>query len=406
MSNDELTNILKIVLIVMLGILFFLIFVFAILKIREASQRNKKENLVTNNAKTGKGKGNMEYSKQSIFSFMKFDKIEDDMIIRKNGTKYLMVVECQGVNYDLMSGIEKNSVEQGFLQFLNTLKHPIQLYTQTRTVNLGSSIIKYKDRLKVIENRLVQKQLEYNNKVNSKQYTEEQLMKEKIEVVKEKNLYEYGRDIINNTEKMNLNKNILRRHYYIVISHIPEEINNPNIQKSEIRDIAFNELYTKCQSIIASLFVCGVQGKILNSNELAELLYMAYNRDDADIYQLEKALNARYDELYTTAQDVLDKRMKVLDQKIEEEAIIKANEKLQEAAEENEKEKAVRKKEEDLQALVDKMAKILIEENKELVGADIAKKAQKKIDEESEGKGGEEDEEKQIKTTRRKKATT
>ena len=127
MSNDELTNILKIVLIVMLGILFFLIFVFAILKIREASQRNKKENLVTNNAKTGKGKGNMEYSKQSIFSFMKFDKIEDDMIIRKNGTKYLMVVECQGVNYDLMSGIEKNSVEQGFLQFLNTLKHPIQL---------------------------------------------------------------------------------------------------------------------------------------------------------------------------------------------------------------------------------------------------------------------------------------
>lgn len=406
MSNDELTNFLKIILIAMIGVLFFLVLIFILLKIKEKSQKNKEVSLANENKEANRAKQTIEYNKQSIFSFMKFDKIEDDMIIRKNGTKYLMVVECQGINYDLMSGVEKNSVEQGFLQFLNTLKHPIQIYTQTRTVNLGSSLVKYKERLKTIENRLVSKQMEYNNKVNSKQYTEEQLMKERLEVVRERNLYEYGKDIINNTERMNLNKNILTRHYYIIISHIPEEVNNPNIEKSEIRDIAFNELYTKCQSIIASLFVCGVKGKILNSTELAELLYMAYNRDDADIYQLDKALNARYDELYTTAPDVLDKRMKILDQKIEEEAIRKANEKLQEAAEETEKEREVRKKEEDLQALVDKMAKMLIEENKEIIGSEIAEKAQEKIDKESQRKGGKDDEEKQTKTTRRKKATS
>lgn len=348
-------------------------------------------------------KGTIQYNKQSIFSFMKFDKIEDDMIITKKGTKYIMVIECQGINYDLMSGIEKNSIEQGFLQFLNTLKHPIQIYTQTRTVNLGSSISKYKERLKTVENRLVSKQMEYNTKANSKQYTEEQLSKEKLEVIKERNLYEYGKDIINNTEKMNLNKNILRRHYYIIVSHIPEEINDPNIAKSEIRDIAFNELYTKCQSIIASLAVCEVHGKILNSNELAELLYMAYNRDDADIYQLEKALNARYDELYVTAPDVLDQKIKLLDKKIEEEAIKEANEKLQEAAEETEKEKLARKKEADMQALIDKMAKMLIDDNKELVGADIAKKAKEKIDnKKNKRKEGDQDEETSTKTRRKK----
>ena len=43
-----------------------------------------------------------------------------------------MVVECQGINYDLMSQEEKVSVEEGFSQFLNTLKEPVQLYIQTR----------------------------------------------------------------------------------------------------------------------------------------------------------------------------------------------------------------------------------------------------------------------------------
>ena len=120
---------------------------------------------------------------------MKFDKIQDNMIITENEKKFIMVIECQGVNYDLMSGVEKASTEQGFLQFLNTLRFPVQIYVQTRTVNLGNSIIKYKDKLKQVENRLISKQLEYNSKVNSGQYTEKEMQNKRLEVVRERNLY-------------------------------------------------------------------------------------------------------------------------------------------------------------------------------------------------------------------------
>lgn len=407
MGNDKMTNLLMIILFIMIGVLVLLSVIYIVLKVKEKKRKAPREDSFSNNTnqeEISSERTAMEYSKKSIFSFMQFDKIEDSMIIRKNGTKYLMVIECPGINYDLMSGIEKNSIEQGFLQFLNTLKHPIQIYTQTRTVNLGSSLETYKSRLKSIEDRLVAKQMEYNGKVSSRQYTQEQLAQERIEVLRERNLYEYGKDIISNTERMNLNKNILRKHYYIIIAYTPEEVTNSNIEKSEIKDIAFNELYTKCQSAIASLGVCGIHGKVLNSTELAELLYMAYNRDDADIYQLQQALNAKYDELYVTAPDVLDKRMKVLDEKIEEEAIRTANEKLMEVVEEREKEREARKKEQEMQALIKKMAKILIDENEELVGTEIAEKAKEKIDKENKRKGGEENEEKQTKsTTRRKK---
>lgn len=409
MNNDQVTKLLTMILVIMVAVLFLLVIVYIVLKLRERKIRNsntnnqiKKDN--TGN-KTAKENGQVTYNKQSIFSFMNFDKIEDDMIIRKNGTKFVMIIECQGINYDLMSGVEKNSIEQGFLQFLNTLRHPIQIYTQTRTVNLGSSIVTYKERLKEVENRLVTRQMEYNSKVNSNEISDVELAKLQRELVKERNLYEYGKDIINSTERMNLNKNILRRHYYIVISYTPEEINNQTYGKEEIRDMAFNELYTKCQSAIASLSVCGINSKILNSNELAELLYMAYNRDEADIYQLEKALDARYDELYVTAPDVFEKRIKELDKKIEEEAIRKANEKLLEVAEESEKQRKARKKEEDMQNLIDKMAKIMLDENKDFVGEKVAEKAKKKIEEENKGKGGKKDEEKPKATTRRKKTT-
>ena len=59
----------------------------------------------------------------------------------------VMVVQCQGINYDLMSSIEKVGVEQGFIQFLNTLTRPIQIYIQSRKVNLEESIENYKKRV-------------------------------------------------------------------------------------------------------------------------------------------------------------------------------------------------------------------------------------------------------------------
>ena len=99
--------------------------------------------------------------------------------------------------------------------------------------------------------------------------------------------------------------------------------------------------------------------------------------------------------------------MKELDLKIEQDAIKKANETIYDVIEESEKQRKVRQKEAELDALIDQMAKALIEENKRSVGADVAEAAIEKIDNDSKKKktkekeGGEEDG-KKTKTTRRK----
>lgn len=403
MSNDEITGLLSIVLIVMICILIALIIVYIILRHKTKPRDINKETMISSNTNSGKNDTakniSNSYNKQSIFSFMEFDKIEDNMIVRKNGNKFLMVIECQGVNYDLMSGLEKNSVEQGFLQFLNTLRYPVQIYVQTRTVNLESGIIKYKERINEIKDRLLKKRMEFARQ-EAMGTSPEEMNKVKLELTREQNLYEYGVDLVNNTERMSLNKNILRKHYYVIIDYTPEDINTNNYGKDEIRSMAFSELYTKAQSIISSLSVCGVNGKILDSKELAELLYIAYNRDEAEVYDLDKALNAGYDELYSTAQNVLEKRMKEIDAKIQEDANKIANEKLVEAIGDREEERKVKQKEEEMDDLIRQMAKLIIQENEEMVGKDLADRAKAKIDnEEKEEKLNE----KKQKTTRRTK---
>ena len=95
--------------------------------------------------------------------------------------------------------------------------------------------------------------------------------------------------------------------------------------------MCFNELYTRAQALISSLATAEVYGRILDSEELAELLYFAYNRDDAEVLNLKRALDAEYDSLYSTAPDIMQKKIAKLEQEIEDEAVTLATESMLEA---------------------------------------------------------------------------
>ncbi len=372
-------NTITMILIAVLLVMFLLLGILCILYFKSRNQKTDNTQKTSNTVSAAKT--TKSYTVESVFDFMEFDKIEDNMIITKKGTKYVMVVECQGVNYDLMSEVEKNAVEEGFIQFLNTLRHPVQIYTQTRTINLENSIQTYRSKVQEIESQLEKEKLQYDKMVNSGNYTDEEIKAAFYELTKTTNLYEYGKDIIYTTEKMSLNKNVLNQKYYVVIPYYPEELGENNFDRQEITNLAFSELYTRAQSIIRTLGVCGVNGRVLNSNDLVDLLYVAYNRDDAEVYGVDKAIEAGYDELYSTAPDVVDKKMKALNEQIEKEAFDKANQKVIEAK--SEKEQALERKQESMEDLIDQMAKMIIAQNKNIVGKDIAENAIEKVNQDT-----------------------
>jgi len=403
MNINSLTQILTILLVVMIFILMILSIIFLVLKSKENKKKNTKEISKEENKNKDKTKlkaGNTEYNKQSIMDFMEFDKVEDNMIVQKDGKRFLMVVECQGVNYDLMSRVEKVAVEEGFQQFLNTLRHPIQIYIQTRTVNLENTISVYKDRVKEVEDKYRNMTLRYNQMRESEAYSKEDMDKYYFEITKQRNLLEYGKDIIANTEKMSLNKNVLNKKYYIIIPYFSEESTDEKYAKDEISSMAFSELYGKAQAIIRALASCSVGGKILTSKELVDLLYVAYNRDEAERFGIEKAMLAGYDELYSTSQDVFEKKIKVLDEEIKDKAIDLANETIMKVK--SRPQKIADDKQSKFEELVKKMAEVVINDNKEYLGQDVAESAIEELEKMVE-EGGKEENEKEKRTTRTRK---
>ena len=306
-----------------MGILVLLVFFYIyLLRPKVEKQKNNEQSIVEE--KTTQKKVEQNYGKfktgalstESILDFMEFDEIVDNMIVRKKGAQYIMVLQCNGVNYDLMSEQEKISVEQGFVQFLNTLRFPIQLYIQSRTLNLRDIIEEYKGRIDSLTVEIDK----IDAKIAQANMSGNKALREKLEFEKRRkiNILEYGISITDYVEKLSSNKNVLQQRTYVVVSYYSAEIGGgfEKYSKEEIYNMCFAELYTRCQNIASALGNSQITCSILDSEELAELLYVAYNRDEAELLQLSKALDAQYDSLYTTGKDVLQKKKEKIDQEI------------------------------------------------------------------------------------------
>ena len=322
--NSEIIGLLQIGMWVIVFIMILLIALYAYLMRSPKKTKKEKEpdELIesqddekkVNRQDYGKFTGNL--TKESILDFMEFDEIVDNMIVRKNATQYIMILQCNGVNYDLMSEQEKISVEEGFVQFLNTLRYPIQLYVQSRTLNLRDIIAEYKSRVDTLYLEIEK----LDEKIAQAKQQGNKPLREKLEFEKRRkvNILEYGISITDYVEKLSSNKNVLQQKTYVVVSYYSAEIGGglDKYSKEEIYNMCFSELYTRCQNIASALATSQVTSKILESEELAELLYVAYNRDESEFLQLSKVIESQYDSLYSTGKDILQKKQEKIDQEI------------------------------------------------------------------------------------------
>lgn len=364
---DGIINILTILLIVLIAIVIVIGIAYVMILMKNSNKKIKNSRSSDNNDNNSEGDNKdkikeqkyISYDEKSVLDFMEFDKVEDNMIIQKDGTRFNMVIECKGINYDLISNDEKIGVENGFIQYLNSLRYPVQLYIQTRKVNLEENINKYNERFSSLEKKYLEEKVNYEVAKRNAKATPDEIRRKSIQYKKISNIYEYTNDIIQNTKNMSFNKNILSKKYYIVFSYSPaDEIVSGTYDKSEYQEKAFNELYIRAKSSIGILAATGVKGKILDSYELAELLYMAYNKEQAEVYGINKIIESRYTDLYITSQDILDKKAQALDDKIVKEAMMMADRAVNDLK--SEKERNLIKKQSDFNNLVKEMAKAIV----------------------------------------------
>lgn len=321
MDTVQMLNLILIVILILILILGFIaaLLIFKMRKKKEPQNNNiqvqnqgqsqTKPNLITRDGK----------AIDSIYKFMEFDEVLDNMIVRKGRKQYVMVIECKGINYDLLSEDEKNAVESGFIEFLNTLRFSIQLYVQTRKLNFDELINNYHNKIHDIDNQISRLNTQIENA--KRNGNNDLVAKLEFERNRRQNILEYGESITDYTEKLSESKNILQQKTYIIISYYTAEFGDTSTYSNdEIDDIAFSELYTRAQTLIRALASAEVTGKVLSSEELMELLYVAYNREQSEIYTLRNALNSEYDKLYSTARDVMEEKKTRINRQIEADA--------------------------------------------------------------------------------------
>lgn len=305
-----------------------------------ANNNNQTEVKVVENIKkednTSTVKGVKRQPKQvdqrDMSEFIKFDKIANDMIYQNKGQKYSMVIQCKGINYNLMSEIEQMSVEEGFIMFLNTLKFPVQLYVQTRSVDLNENVKKYKERVKEFVDKQNEITAKYNEVEEDVDSTQEEIMYMKREKLKYTNIAEYVSDIARYVERMALNRYMLQRNFYIIVSYNKSELaTTEKFTNEEYEDLCYRELYTRAQGIIGSLAACSINCNILNSNELAQLVYVSFNKDDANTLNIKDALESGIFRLYTSSEDVMKKKREMLDEELDKQSRQRVEEAVKEA---------------------------------------------------------------------------
>ncbi|HMS49822.1 MAG TPA: hypothetical protein PKA02_00080 [Candidatus Saccharibacteria bacterium] len=201
--------------------------------------------------------------------------IRDGIVIMNDGS-FRSVIMTKSINFDLMSPQEREAVEFSYQGFLNSLYFPIQIMIRSEKVDLGPYL-----------DKLVKIRSEHDNMLLA-------LLMD---------------DYINFMDQLSQQTNIMDKRFYVVIPYFPiadlqktlDEskklvggigalfskkpekqvvINEPDLAKAK------DELRNRVQAVLSGLMQCGIQGLPLDTQELIELYYDAYNPDTATRQQL------------------------------------------------------------------------------------------------------------------------
>jgi len=215
-------------------------------------------------------------SPNSTQNALQISEIRDGIVIMSDGS-FRAVVMCHSINFDLMSPQEREAVEFSYQGFLNSLYFPVQIFIRSQKVDMRPYLEKIDKIRKEQDNMLLGL-----------------LMEDYIAFLA---------DIAQQT-------NIMDKRFYLVIK-FPDteqdmrkalkqsagfftglaELLSPSKQTHVVIDEstlekAKTELRNRVQAVMQGLAQCGIQSLPLDTEELIELYYDAYNPDTATRQQI------------------------------------------------------------------------------------------------------------------------
>lgn len=195
-----------------------------------------------------------------------FSEMRENMIIMSDGS-FRAVVECQSINFDLMSAREREGVEFSYQNFLNSLYFPVQILIRSRRVDIGP----YLDRLAEIrrnqDNMLLNVLMDDYMDFIDALAQEANIMDKSFYVVVP--YYQKGDESVTKQQAKGLFNSFFSGKKEATVT----KIDQATYAKAK------DEIKNRLDSVMSGMFQMGVKSRQLNTRELGELLYVSYNPD-------------------------------------------------------------------------------------------------------------------------------
>ena len=186
--------------------------------------------------------------KASTQSFIEIEDIKDDVVLMKDFSA-ATVVEVGAVNFWLLSTEEQTSMIYAYSGLLNSLSFPVQILIISKKIDVST----YLD------------------------YLEEKINKQIVDIL-QKRMVGY-REFIKSIIKINT---VLEKRFFFVVPFSPLEmgisgVNSNSLNKEYVFTRAKTALYPKRDNLLRLITKIGLNGSVLQRQELTELYYNLYN---------------------------------------------------------------------------------------------------------------------------------
>ncbi len=192
--------------------------------------------------------------KNATQSFIPIKEIRNGIVILNDGNMRALL-STTSINLSLKGEDEQMGIITGFQSFLNSLDFNIQIFLQSKKLDIRSYIELLKDREKEIKEDLL--------KIQIKEY-------------------------INFIQKFTDEQNIMTKNFYIVV---PYDIPSITGNVKNISDLEFvkneNQLMQRVSVVISGLTSIGLNVKMADTGEIVNLYYKLYNPNELNTPHLE-----------------------------------------------------------------------------------------------------------------------
>lgn len=207
-----------------------------------------------------------ESNQNSTQNTLQISEIRDGVVIMNDGS-FRAVAMLKSINFDLMSPEEREAVESEYQHFLNSLYFDVQIYVHSSKVDIKPYLEKLDKIRSEHDNMLLAVLMEDYLDYIANLAEQTNIMDKKFYVI----IPFYG-----NTDAKQIAQ--ASKSFFTTIFGQKEQVVTIN---EETLENAKNELRNRVQTVLSGLMQCGVQGIPLDTEELIELYYDAYNPETA-----------------------------------------------------------------------------------------------------------------------------